>query len=120
VPASTVLVVAPDLVLRRSLEFALEAEGYAVTAIPSIDAAAELGMGGFHCTVLDHAAATGPLEHVIRFCADAKPVVLLSNAPFPSLDGWTAGVVLKPMLGGSLSNTIRRALEQAAERVPPK
>lgn len=107
--ALSLLVVAPDLELRRSLEFALKAEGYAVTAVPDIATARALA-GRFDCTVLDAAAADDPLADAVGFCAHARPVVLLSDTAVPILGGWIAGMVEKPQLGQALTAAVQRAV----------
>ena len=109
--APSLLIVAPDAELRSSLMFALEAEGYAVSALPDIATARGLA-GQFDCTVLDAAAADHMLADVIGFCAFARPVVLLSDTavPTPRLDGWIAGMVEKPQLGLALSTAVQMAL----------
>jgi DNA-binding response OmpR family regulator len=110
VAAKTLLIVVPDLDLRRSLEFALEAEGYFVTSAPDIESARSLPAKAFDCTVLDHAATVGSPAEVIRFCAASEPVVVLSDKPIPWLSEWVSGVVEKPMLGQALLVAIRKAL----------
>lgn len=113
--ARTLLIVVPDLDLRRSLEFALEAEGYSVTPQPDIESARSLPGMKFDCTVLDHAAVAGPMAEVTSFCAAAKPVVLLSDKPIPWLSHWISGLVEKPMLGQALLIAIRNALGMPAD-----
>lgn len=117
--ALSLLVVAPDVELRRSLEFALEAEGYAVTALPDIATARGLS-GRFDCTILDAAAADDPLADVVGFCAEARPVVLLSDTAVPTLSSWIAGMVEKPQLGQALSAAVQRAVLKPATTVPTK
>lgn len=107
--ALSLLVVAPDIELRRSLEFALVAEGYAVTVSPDIDAARQL-TDRFDCTILDAAATDGRVDDAIGFCIGARPVVLLADTPVPQLDGCIAGIVEKPQLGQALSAAIEGAL----------
>ena len=104
-----ILVVAPELDLRRSLEFVLEAEGFEVLSRPRIDFGNPLANGRFDCTVLDHRALAGPPERAIRFCTMANPVVLLSSKTIPWLSAWVACVVEKPLLGDSLSRAVRQA-----------
>lgn len=106
------LIVAPDPDLRRSLEFALEAEGYAVASCATIDAAdmAE----AYDCTILDHRAAAAPTDAVLSFCRRADPVVLLAGNPTPWLAARVFRVVQKPLLGEPLSNAIRDAIVSRA------
>lgn len=109
-----VLVVAPDVEFSRSLEFALEAEGYAVTVKPDMEAALLLRDARFDCTVLDQAAAAGPATDVVHFCAMARPVILLSDTSLPWLSNWVTGVVEKPMLGQALATAVRHAVVRGA------
>ena len=105
-----ILVIAPDIDLRRSLEFALEAEGYAVAARPQIDVALLSAGARFDCTVLDHGAVVAPPSALIDFCVRAQPIVLLSNSAILWLSEWIAVTVEKPTPGGALSAAIQSAM----------
>ncbi|MEO6013686.1 MAG: hypothetical protein ABIQ30_08910 [Devosia sp.] len=102
-----ILVVAPDLDLRRSLQFALEAEGYAVTWRASIGAT-EMPFD-FDCTVLDHHALGNNKAAAGAFLQAFRPVILLANAQH-DLSASAFRTVLKPHLGLALTNAIRDAL----------
>tara|TARA_R110002124_G_scaffold114535_54_gene269776 strand:- start:1211 stop:1591 length:381 start_codon:yes stop_codon:yes gene_type:complete len=114
--ARRLLVVAPDIDLRRSLEFMLKADGYEVVSYPAIGAVKSLEH--FDCTILDHRAIAPPMETVLSFCRDAIPVVLLAGLPLPWLDEVVFCLVHKPLLGNSLIAAIESAL--AATSPPPK
>jgi CheY-like chemotaxis protein len=102
-----VLVIAADADLRRSVQFALEAEGYVVTCRASL-AAHELPQD-FDCTVVDH-HVLGSEQRAAAFFQAFSPVILLANtAPHP-LSPWATRTLLKPMLGPALSAAIRDAL----------
>lgn len=118
--APRLLIIAPDDDLRRSLTFALEAEGYSVTALADAGSAHVVGSGHFACTVVDQAALAGTEASIRAFCAAAKPVVLLSNASLPLVPWDGVSVVEKPMLGESLSQAVRGALGRTPDAVPPK
>jgi len=102
------LIIAPDAVLRHSLEFLLEAEGYTITCYASI--ARTIMPENYDCVVLDHRAARRPTGDVLAFCRAAGPIVLLSGSPQPWLAGRVFRVVQKPLLGEPLSRAIREAL----------
>ncbi len=109
-----ILVVAPDLDLRRSLQFALEAEGYAVTCRTSIGATEV--PDDFDCSVVDHHALGNDKASARTFLQAFQPVVLLANAEH-ALSTSAFRTVLKPHLGLALTNAIRDALET---RIIPK
>lgn len=118
--APRLLVIAPDDDLRRSLAFALEAEGYAVTALADTDSAHVIGNGHYACTIVDQAALAGTEAAIRAFCAAAQPVVLLSNASVTCLPWDGVSVVEKPMLGESLSQAVQRALSHVTDTASPK
>jgi DNA-binding response OmpR family regulator len=102
-----ILIVAPDLDLRRSLQFALEAEGYAVDWRASIGAT-EMPYD-FDCTVVDHHALGNDAAPARAFLQAFQPVILLANAQH-ELSASAYRTVLKPHLGLALTNAIRDAL----------
>ncbi|MEO7222570.1 MAG: hypothetical protein ABIY37_08860 [Devosia sp.] len=103
-----VLIVAPDFDLRRSLQFALEAEGYAVTWRASI-AATEMPYD-FDCTVVDHHALGNDKAVAQAFLRAFEPSILLANEPH-ELSAAAFRTVLKPHLGPALTAAIRDAIE---------
>ena len=96
-----VLVIAADPDLRRSLQFALEAEGYLVTWRADL-AGGDLP-GSFHCTVIDHHCVGDDHLAAVAFCRRFQPVVLLANAVPHTLTPWVFRTVEKPMLGPALT-----------------
>jgi CheY-like chemotaxis protein len=106
------LVVAPTPDLRRSLHFALEAEGYLVTSQASI--ASRQLPGDFDCTVIDHHALDGDIERARSFCELFSPIVLLANSPDHPAASYAFRTVLKPTLGGALTAAIRQAIQQGS------
>ena len=115
-----VLVVAPQLDMRRSLEFVLDAEGFEVTSRPRIDFASPASSARFDCIVLDHQALTGPREQVIDFCANAAPVILVASQPVEWLSGSVRDLVEKPVMGGAIANSVRRILASSGDGVGTK
>ena len=107
-PSGRVLIIAPSIDLRKSLVFALEAEGYVVTSLavlPSEDVA-----GSYDCVVIDHKAATGSREAVLDFIVKARRVVLLAGTPQPWLISHVTAVVPTPLRGDALGQAVRLAV----------
>jgi DNA-binding NtrC family response regulator len=104
------LLVAPDTDLRRSLAFALDVEGYAVTVRDMPPSRAWLQANRFDCTIADQKALTGEQYEAIAFCIKAHPVVLLANTPFPWLVEWVAQIVDLPLAENAVNTAIRQAL----------
>jgi hypothetical protein len=105
-----ILVIAPNGDLRASLVFALEAEGYQVTAKEALPVFSWVASQGFDCTVLDQKALSGPDYESIAFCVKAAPVVLLAARPFPWLVEWVSRIVEIPAIGNSMSAAVREAI----------
>jgi DNA-binding NtrC family response regulator len=106
-----VLVVAPNSDLRGSLVFALEAEGYEVTAKEQAPNLAWITDQRFDCTVLDQKALLGEPYESIAFCIKAHPVVLLAARPLSWLVQWVSQVVDMPVAGNAISAAVRQALQ---------
>ena len=104
------LLVAPDTDLRRSLAFALEVEGFAVTIRDTPPSRSWLQTNRFDCTVVDQKALTGEQYEAIAFCIKAHPVVLLSNKPHPWLAEWVAEIVDLPLSENAVNTAIRQAM----------
>lgn len=110
-----ILVIAQDADLRRSVQFALEAEGYAVTVRSSMETG-ELPRH-FDCAVIDHHALAPNRADAIAFLQSFAPAILLANVEMHQLSNWAYRTLLKPMLGPALISAIRDAI---ATRVAPK
>lgn len=108
---SRLLVIAPNPDFRKSLQFALEAEGYTVMSREGFHDPAGIPQE-FDCAVLDHHAAQGHLPLAMTFVEAASPVVLLANSDTHPLAGHSFRTVTKPFLGPRLSNAIAEALAQ--------
>ena len=105
------LVVAPDADLRGSLVFALEAEGFEVTARADLPAMSWMTQRRFDCTVLDQKALTGQNYESIAFCIKAHPVVLLAGRPHPWLVEWVAQTVVTPAADDAMITAVNFAIQ---------
>jgi hypothetical protein len=108
---SHILIVARDSELRRSLAFALSAEGHQVTLQTGISGGAP---SEFDCSVLDHHAAGNDLAAAIRFCDEFAPVILLANIASHPLSEHAFRTILKPLLGPAVIAAVREALATTA------
>lgn len=108
---SFVLVVAPDHVFRRSLEFVLEAEGFAVDSHALLSAAIVSPLAKIAaCAVVDEDAIKNQASGRDALGGLAKPVVLLVDRlpPFPYAA--RTRVLVKPMLGNALIETVQNLI----------
>lgn len=111
--SGTILVVAPKEEFRRSIAFALEAEGFDVEAHALLASALASPLAErADCTVVDdHAvnAVHGGWAALSRF---KQRIVLLSNhaEPVTLLPG--VKVLLKPLLGRSLTDTVAAVVSE--------
>lgn len=109
VTMARILLIAPDSALRRSLEFALGAEGHSVTSRASIAARER---PDYDCTVLDQHAIGNDTVSAARFCDIFAPVILLTNNISHPLAGNAFRTLLKPSLGAALIGAIDEALKR--------
>ena len=109
-PRRRLLIIAPDSDLRRSLEFLLEAAGYAVT--PQADIATIPKEQLFDCAVLDHRAIERP-GSLAELQVMSGPIVLLAGSTSPWLEDMVFRVVRKPLLGEPLIAAVEAALRSA-------
>jgi CheY-like chemotaxis protein len=109
-PAGRLLVVAPAKEFRDSLVFALEAEGYSVTAVNGLTPASWLATRSFDCTVLHHRALTGSPDDILAFTTAMQPIVLLTSKPHGFLDGLVSRVVEMPVAGDAVAAAVREAI----------
>jgi len=114
IPGHTVLVVAPDDELRRSLAFALEAEGFAVSTHRLLSPALEQASNEwFDCAVID--------ENTIRrrngwnALSDMPcPIVLLVDQLRLVPDQINVTPLFKPLLGRILVDTVTDCVARQA------
>jgi hypothetical protein len=110
--AGKVLVITPSPELRKSLAFALEAEGHVVTS-HAVLLAPDEGRG-YDCVVLDHRAANlVPRDSALDFCAHSPHVILLAGQPDPWLASRVFRVVQTPQRGDALGIAVRAAIDDA-------
>jgi|GEM_PF-1888322 len=106
-----ILVVAPSSALRRSIAFALEAEGHDVVVLPHW----REPMGAdFDLCVLDDKALSKTRAE--RPALPVWPVILLAERAHNTLPWLSARIVAvleKPMLGDALSSAVQLALTLA-------
>lgn len=103
-----VLVVAPDRDFRRSLEFALETEGFRVEPHASIfQAAASAGALRARCIVVDDAAMAACPGAEDEFRRFAQPVIFLAGGIGPLAGHPFAAILTKPFLGNPLIEAVR-------------
>lgn len=106
-PVLTVLVVVPDSELRRSIAFALEAEGYAIE--PHVQLADAIGAStrpGVVCTVVDENALSGRSAQSLIPQGAHGPLVLLVDKMRATAASSGLKVLTKPLLGHLLVETI--------------
>ena len=103
-----VLLIVLDSDLRKSLDFALRADGHAVTWRSSLDES-PIPMH-FDCTILDHHAVGLNLKQGEVFCRAFWPVILLANTEGHALSKVAFCTVLKPLLGPVLSAAVNDAV----------
>jgi hypothetical protein len=108
-----VLVISPNPEFRRSLAFALEAEGYVVTS-HAVLLAPDEGRG-YDCVVLDHKAANlVPRETALDFCAHSPHIVLLGGRTEKWLSSRVFRAVEIPQKGDALTTAVRAAIDDAS------
>lgn len=111
--ACRILVLAPEPDLRRSLAFALEAEGYEVVAHAVLLNPGEAR--DFDSVVVDQKALTVvPRDVALSFCSYAAGIVLLAATPEPWLAAKVFCVLRPPHLGEALVAAVRSALGERA------
>lgn len=106
-----ILIAAPDASFRRSLEFALESDGFRVFAYTNVnDALACDGAQQAVCAVLDD-DAVDDWEHAgEQFDRFAKPIILLIGLFHAAPDLPFVEPIMKPFLGEPLIRAVRKAV----------
>jgi FixJ family two-component response regulator len=110
VPSSTILVAAPDDAFRRSLVFALESDGFIVSAhAGATEAFASLGARDAACAVIDDDAVADWILISRQFDSFGRPVILLTEfRRIPALP--SVRLLMKPFLGEPLVKAVRDAV----------
>lgn len=106
--AHTIIVVAPDPGLRRSLEFALEVEGFAVeshASLSTVEASPEANAAS--CIIVDESAIR--LGHAERqpLACFAGRVILLVEGVDPTAGPEGFAVLTKPVEGNDLIDMVQ-------------
>ena len=103
------LVVAPEPEFRKSLQFALEAEGHSVVTRDGLTDVRGMPKD-CDCAILDHHAAQGHLPVAVSFAQTMAPVILLANSQTHPLASQCFQTITKPFLGPYLSKAVASAL----------
>lgn len=112
-----ILVVAPDAELRRSIDFALEAEGLHVILRAHLPPPALLE-GVYDCAVVDESVVLSASDGWARLAAIPCATVLLVDRIGSAPRGhFTGSIIRKPLLGRSLVDRVLAALH-ARDREP--
>jgi DNA-binding response OmpR family regulator len=105
-----ILVVVPDRGLRRSLEFALEVEGYAVSSAEDLTAAGISSFAeGSVCVIVDEDAILYRQGTLSALRELHPPIIMLVDRSPPDLPG--AQVLRKPWFGNALMTAIASAVQ---------
>jgi hypothetical protein len=103
-----VTVIARDPVMRRSLAFALDAEGFRVEAYADLGAAFDdKDRPRVCCTIVDDDGLVEDSADLWRMGGLASPVLLLMDPIKPFPGPHAARVLLKPYAGLALVETVR-------------
>lgn len=106
-PIPTVLVVVPDPELRRSVEFALEAEGYGVVSHALLASALDaVGAAVAACVIVDENAIANRNGAGSGLEGIAGAVILLVDRLRTVPDATGIRVLTKPLLGRRLVETV--------------
>jgi len=109
-----VLIVAPDRGFRRSLEFALEAEGFMVDSHASVSTAVESPRAPVAvCSVVDEDALRDWAPEPLTLDRLAKPVILLVDRSLPITEQAGVTILMKPLLGGVLTDSVHALVATA-------
>ncbi|TCL90658.1 hypothetical protein C8J38_10718 [Rhizobium sp. PP-WC-2G-219] len=107
--AATILIVAFDRVFRRSLEFALEVEGFLTESHERLsDADGSLAAAVAVCAVVDEDVLhleDGALQSLARM---STPVIFLADSILAPTEGAGVIVLTKPLHGSDLLDAVRR------------
>lgn len=113
-----ILVVVPDVPIRQSLRFVLEAEGYGVLSLDQLPARQTPDTGnddGYDCAVVDEDTIDSLPGGWQRLLSSGRPLILLVDR---LVDGAVDGVrsVRKPLLGSALIEAVRTSLQDRNRR----
>ena len=104
-----ILVIAPDQHLRRSIAFALEAEGLLVEAVADLAALSGGSIAAAICAVVDENAVTASRDGWRRVAALPNHVILLIDRLRQIPEHYARNALAKPLLGRSLVEAVLAA-----------
>ena len=112
--SSHILVVAPDRGLRRSLEFALEVEGFAVLSFEDLTTAlASPEAPDGTCVIVDEEALFNDPLATVRIQGFKKPTFLLIDRSRSVPESLDIHILRKPVLGNALIRAVRATKDGA-------
>ena len=106
---ANILLVVPDSDLKASLGFLLRSEGHTISFRPNLfEGPTPMD---FDCTVLDMEGAGANIVQAKTFCRVFFPLILLAVAEDDPLSTYAFRTLVKPLLGSTVSEAVRQALE---------
>lgn len=106
---SQIVIIAPDRGFRRSLEFALEVEGYKVASYSTLDAASNsLQSLANSCAVIDETAFKRGATSWNALQQVPVPVIMLVDRAHPFPEVSLVRFLIKPVFGNALITEIRK------------
>jgi hypothetical protein len=112
---SVVLVIAPNPGFRKSLEFALEAEGYVVDSQAHLaKAIASPLTSSIRCAVVDEDAVPDRLNGRSELARFPGPVILLVDRPWPPPEPAGVLILVKPLLGNALIKAVDQVIAKGS------
>ncbi|MBZ9674448.1 DNA-binding response regulator [Mesorhizobium sp. ES1-1] len=111
---SMVLVIAPNPGFRKSLEFALEAEGYVVDSQAQLaKAVASPLASSIRCAVVDEDAVPDWASGRHALARFPGPIILLVDRPWTSPEPEGVLILVKPLLGNALIRAVDHVIENS-------
>jgi CheY-like chemotaxis protein len=116
-PHHTILVVVPDDDLRRSIIFALESEGFALSVASQLPALSDYPqLSAVDCIVVDENAIDVRGGGWERLGSLGRPAILLIDALRDIPPEFAQTAVMKPLLGSCLVDAVTNSVAAAALR----
>jgi len=104
-PSFTIVAIASDAALLRSLAFALGVDGYRVEACDSWAAARDLTSAAL-CVIIDADICRKDADARRSLLDPANRMVLLADGMSPAVDHGNARVLTKPLAGSDILETV--------------
>lgn len=108
-PATTVVVVAPDAKLRASLEFLFRSEGLRVISRSDLSAEIEVPDSHDWCVVVDESAVQSTPDGWAHLALIRRPVILLVDQLRAVPEYYASTAIAKPLLGHNLVSAVMAA-----------